>query len=279
MVGDQLTKDFKYCEKIMKKASKSFYYAFSKLPKDKAKSVYAIYAFCRIVDDSIDEEIDQNKQMAKLEDLKNNLENLDHIDEPIYRALSAVFNKYQCSKDPYFDQIAGQESDIHFSQPKDLEDFIYYSDLVAGSVGRMLLPILASQKEITDDLLESASELGIAMQITNILRDVGEDYHDRGRIYIPKSYMEKFGYTEEDLANNTINEAFKNLWEALAKEAEDRYDNFFDYLECYDPSTQEQIRKSALVYKEILNVVRENNYNCLTKRQYVPLRRMNRIAK
>lgn len=278
MVSDQLKKDFKYCEKIMKKASKSFYYAFSQLPDEKAKRVFAIYAFCRIVDDSIDEEPDKDLQIAKLTDIKEKLEDLHQIDEPIYRALSAVFKKYDCSKEPYFDQLAGQESDINFKQPRDLTAFIQYSDLVAGSVGRMLLPVLASETVQTDALLHSATELGIAMQITNILRDIGEDYRDRQRIYLPKSYMEEYGYLEQDLANNIINDSFKKIWESLAEEAEKRYDNFFRYLDQYDASTQEHIRKSALVYKEILNIIRENNYDCLTKRQYVPMKRMKEIT-
>lgn len=279
MLTAQLKKDFEYCEKIMKKASKSFYYAFSQLPEKKAKSIYAIYAFCRIVDDSIDEEPNHAVQIQKIEHFKSQLAHLHEIDEPIYRALSHVFNTYNCFKEPYYEQIAGQESDVAFKQPENLSDFIHYSDLVAGSVGRMLLPVLATQSELTDDLIQSASELGIAMQITNILRDIGEDYRERRRIYLPKDLMQQFGYSEHDLKQNNITDAFINLWETLAKEAEARYDHFFSYLHHYDEDTREHIRKSALVYREILNVIREQNYNCLTKRQYVSIVRMKKVAK
>lgn len=278
MTLKQIKNDFNYCEKIMKKASKSFYYAFSTLPKEKARSVYAIYAFCRIIDDAIDDETDSKVQMQKLDSIKYDLVNLDQVDHPIHRALSVVLNRYQASKEPYFDQLKGQESDIFFNQPKDLDGLVTYSDLVAGSVGRMLLPILASETDNSADLRKSATNLGIGMQITNILRDIGEDYRDRKRIYIPKSYMQKYNYSEEDLANNTINDNFKQLWEDLAGEAEKRYQYFFNYLDQYDKNCRQQIRKSALVYREILQVVRENNYNCLTKRQYVPLGRMRKIG-
>lgn len=117
------------------------------------------------------------------------------------------------------------------------------------------------------------------MQITNILGDIGEDYRDRKRIYLSKSYMQKYDYNENDLANNTINDNFKQLWEALAIEAEERYQVFFNYLDHYDKDCQEQVKKSALVYREILQIIRENNYNCLTERQYVSLVRMRKIAK
>lgn len=153
MTLKQTKTDFNYCEKIMKKASKSFYYAFSSLPKDKVRSVYAIYAFCLMVDDAIDKDTRPSVQMEKLELIKDDLASLDKVDQPIHRALTNVLTRYQASIEPYYDQLRGQETNIYFNQPNDLDDLKTYFDLVAGTVERMLLPILASEKRLAQTFL------------------------------------------------------------------------------------------------------------------------------
>ncbi len=277
MFKSQLDKDYDYCEAIIKEASKSFYFAFSQLPKEKAKAVYAIYAWNRIVDDSVDEEDNPQVKVEKLQRHRQDLDQMTEIDHPIYRALTDTFNRYECEKSPFIEQIQGQEMDLEFSQPKTLEDLEEYSDYVAGSVGRMLIPVLAAANPNHRDLYPNASDLGIAMQLTNILRDVGEDYRERQRIYIPSKLMARYNYTEEDLAQATINDSFIKIWESLAQHAERLYQRFFDVIDSFDEDSQRPLHKSAKVYHEILEVIRENDYNCLTKRQYVPKRRMLRL--
>lgn len=274
MLVSQLEKDYKYCEEIIKKESKSFYFAFSKLPRTKAKGVYAIYAFNRMVDDSVDEVDDGSIKKQLLDKHKEDLLNMNQVDEPIYRALTDTFSRYQCIKDPYFEQIKGQEMDIDFEQPENMEVLEKYSDYVAGSVGRMMLPIIASENENLEGLYPAATDLGVAMQLTNILRDVGEDYRERQRIYLPKSLMKKYGYTEEELAENKINDNFMQMWEHVAYRSEELYKVFFNSIDEFDKDSVKQIHKSAKVYHEILEVIREKEYNCLIERQYVPKCRM-----
>lgn len=274
MFKSQIDQDYEYCQQIIKEASKSFYFAFSQLPQEKAKGVYAIYAWNRIVDDSVDEEENDQVKKEKLDQHRQDIQQMRQIDSPIYRALTDTFDRFGGNIDPYLEQLDGQEMDIHFSQPKSLDDLEKYSDYVAGSVGRMLLPLLASKHDQIEDLYPLASDLGIAMQLTNILRDLGEDYRERQRIYIPADLMESHGYSVQDLGRSTINSNFVSLWESLARRAEDLYDRFFVGLDVFDTDSQKQLRKSAKVYHEILEVIRENGYNCLTERQYVPKRRM-----
>ena len=105
--------DFAYCEKIIKKHSKSFYAAFSTLPKEEAMSVYAIYAFCRKADDIVDEEACA-KGLGKLRDQLRRFENGEEIPHPLWRALRVVFDSYEIDIAPFYDMITGQEMDLSF---------------------------------------------------------------------------------------------------------------------------------------------------------------------
>ncbi|PSL41539.1 phytoene synthase [Planomicrobium soli] len=270
--------DFAFCEQIIKRHSKSFYYAFSKLPEEKARAVYAIYAFCRTADDSVDENRGNAAQLLALDKLTAELDRFaqrEEIDHPLWRALRIVFNTYEMDLDPFYDQIKGQRMDISFSTPKTLEDVETYSYYVAGSVGRMLLPIIASDSKV--DCTDAAVSLGIAMQLTNILRDVGEDYREKGRIYLPAAELQKNGYRVDQLANSEINEGFVEVWEGMAKRAEKLYAEFLDCISNFDRDSRLPVQVSAQVYRGILDSVRQNNYDCFARKNFVTKQEMIRI--
>lgn len=260
-----IAEDYAYCEAIIQKHSKSFYYAFSKLPKEKANAVYAIYAFCRLADDSIDEAETREEQAEALTFLTNELNRFEQErdpDHPIWRALRDVFDRYEMSIEPFYDQLEGQSMDYYFKQPNTLAELEEYSYYVAGSVGLMLLPVIASENH--DSLEDEAISLGVAMQLTNILRDIGEDYQKIDRIYLPAKLMQEEHYSEEDLANQVINGEFIAIWEKIASRAEYLYDKFSNSLKYFDKDSQLQVALSAKVYGGILDAVRENNYDCFT---------------
>lgn len=266
--------DFQYCERIIKKHSKSFYAAFSTLPKQKAMSVYAIYAFCRQADDVVDEESD-SAQLEILEEELRLFEEGREVDHPVWRALRVVFSTYDMDIAPFYDMLAGQKMDTDFTQPrtqKELEEYSYY---VAGSVGLMLLPLLTDD---VDKVKEEAIALGTAMQITNILRDVGEDL-ENNRIYLPVEMMEQSGYTTEMLENKIINDAFINLWEFEASEAEKFYKQSLAMLPYMHQEAKRPLILSLLFYREILEAVRENNYQCFNERNHVGKKRKLQLLK
>ncbi|MDN7242829.1 phytoene/squalene synthase family protein [Planococcus sp. N028] len=270
--------DFAFCEQIIKRYSKSFYYAFSKLPEEKARAVYALYAFCRTADDSVDENLGSAAQLTALDKLKDELDRFaqkQEIDHPLWRALRVVFNTYDMDLEPFYDQIKGQRMDISFSAPKTLEDVETYSYYVAGSVGRMLLPIIASNSKV--DCTDSAVSLGVAMQLTNILRDVGEDYRGKGRVYLPLEELQRADYRIEQLANAEINDSFIEVWEGMAKRAEELYDEFLECVSNFDQDSRFPVLVSAQVYRGILGSVRQNNYDCFARKNYVTKREMVRI--
>lgn len=256
--------DFAYCETVIKQHSKSFYTAFSQLPKRKAQSVYAIYAFCRRADDLID--------------LAGNVEGLDQLEQqlidfgkgkvpndPIWRALAVVFANFPIDLSPFYDMLNGQRKDISFEQPKDMMTLEVYCYYVAGSVGLMLLPLLTDQ---SSRIIEPAKKLGEAMQLTNILRDIGEDYQ-RGRVYLPKEEMEKFQVTEEALNNKSVTPAFIALWESLAVQAEEWYKQSFEMLPLIHKECQLALTSAAFIYREQLEVIRKNNYQVFTRKNKI----------
>ncbi|WP_153730980.1 phytoene/squalene synthase family protein [Sporosarcina obsidiansis] len=265
-----IASDYAYCEKIIKRHSKSFYYAFSNLPKEKARAVYAIYAFCRIADDSVDENKTSGAQLAALDQLTAELNRFGkhcEIDHPLWRALRDVFDRFDMDLQPFYDQLVGQRMDIHFMTPANLSALETYSKYVAGSVGRMLLPIIASDKKCS--LNSAAENLGIAMQITNILRDVGEDYREKGRIYLPQEEMDRYHYNELLLAEGRITQGFMNMWEYLATRAEFLYADFTQHIEDFDKDSRFAVLSSAHVYQGILNSVRKSGYDCFNRKNYV----------
>lgn len=230
-----LASDYKYCEQIIKRHSRSFYYAFSKLPAEKAKAVYAIYAFCRTADDSVDENGTREAQLDALRKLEEDLilfEVRKERDEPMWRALRDVFNRFDMDIKPFYDQIKGQYMDIDFSMPETIEDIERYSYYVAGTVGLMLLPIIASKN--CSALQKDAVYLGIAMQLTNILRDIGEDLTFKNRVYIPREIMVQEKYSVTELKQSVINEAFMSVWERMARHAEKLYAKFHRTVHLYD---------------------------------------------
>lgn len=260
--------DFDYCEEVIKKHSKSFYAAFSTLPKQKAMSVYAVYAFCRKADDIVDETFDSKRLNELKQDLKL-FEKGKEKDHPVWRALRVVFDTYPMDIQPFYDMITGQEKDLEFTQPvtqEDLEDYSYY---VAGSVGLMLLPLLTGTPK---KYQEEAIALGTAMQITNILRDIGEDL-ENGRIYLPKEVMSAHGYTTDMLEGKTINDAFIKLWEYEANLAETYYEQSLNLIYNMNEDAKKPLLLSLLFYKDIIRVVRLNDYQCFEKRAIVSKRR------
>lgn len=268
-----LKKDYAYCEKVIKASSKSFYTAFSKLPEDKAKAVYAIYAFCRQADDTVDanEPLLLKKQnLAILEAELIEFENGNTPNHPMWRALRDVFNRYDMAIAPFYDQLEGQKRDLDFQEILDLDALKDYSYYVAGSVGLMLLPILAAKKGITDSLKESAVSLGVAMQLTNILRDIGEDYSENKRVYVPTELLQRH---QVDLTKNMQigpDEKFVALWEEMAEESRRGYEQFEESIMQYDRDCRFPVLVSSKLYSGIMDSVRKNKYDCLSKRNYVP---------
>ncbi|SER45283.1 phytoene/squalene synthase family protein [Salisediminibacterium halotolerans] len=255
------------CKEIIDHHSKTFSRAFQHLPQMKRKGVWAVYAFCRTADDIVDEGENAEKELAFFREQLTRFKKGERpANTALWIALEDTFTRFDFSFQPFFDMLDGQHMDLTKTRYHTIEEVFNYSYHVAGTVGLMLLPILAPGRE--KELYNSAVHLGYAMQITNILRDIGEDA-GRGRIYIPEERMSKHGYSEEELQQGEVNQSFINLWEEMAQEAEQEYEKGLAYIENYPRNARIPVKAAALFYREILQAVRKENYNVFQQRVFV----------
>lgn len=288
-----LKHSFAVSEDIMARASKSFYYAFKRLPSERFAGVTAIYAFCRYVDDLVDDNIESKNSSEILSTLDTIEEAVKQIYSPHmeishkantvkkeewWPAFELTIDSFNIPIDPFLDQIEGQRMDVYHLEIETVDDLIQYSDHVAGSVGAMLLPLLLHKPENAgnEQLITASRGLGIGMQISNILRDIGEDIRERNRIYIPNVFLKEVDvsedllfelsyYSDQDVVNH-IPQSFIRLWENLSQLSDNYYNNFFTWIPYFHPSCQLPLVTAALVYGGIEDAVRKENYNCFTKR-------------
>lgn len=258
---------YSYCEEVIKVHSKTFYKAFSFLPDEKRRAVWAVYSFCRTVDDIVDEGKRPLEELAVFKgQFKQFLKGEIPASEPMWIALQHVFQQFEMEEQAFLDMIKGQEMDLYKTHYETVEELEYYSYHVASTVGLMLLPILAPEhKEL---VRKGAISLGIGMQFTNVLRDIAEDL-DRGRVYLPSGIMAEHGYTEDDLKKEVVDDRFIAAWENIALRAEVFYSKFNETLEHYPIDARMPVQLAAIYYREILNKVRKQNYKVFSSRAFV----------
>ncbi|MGG3924463.1 phytoene/squalene synthase family protein [Metabacillus fastidiosus] len=258
---------YKYCEKVIKHHSKTFYKAFSILSKDERKAVWAVYTFCRTVDDIVDEGRNPEKELAEFKKAFEKFLQHEYDEaDPMWVALHDVFVKYRMDEEAFRSLVKGQEMDLTINRYDTTEQLLDYCYHVASTVGLMLLPILAPGKE--EMLRDGAVSLGIAMQLTNILRDIGEDL-ERNRIYLPKDMMKHYGLKKEALWLGKIDSSFIDVWEHLAEVAEQFYNEAFQSMNEYPIYSRIPVKRAAYLYREILPVIRSKRYKVFKEKHFV----------
>lgn len=268
--------DLYRCKRMIKKNSMTFYKAFSHIEdRRKKEAIYAVYAFCRYADDLIDD----YKNEQGLNDLEESLiqyvQNQKTTDFR-FRALKSTTKDFYIQFDykPFFDMIKGQRMDLYGHRYQTIDELLAYCYHVAGTVGLMLTPIIASKYQY--ELKEFAIRLGYAMQITNILRDVGEDFH-LGRIYLPQDILTLYEYTEDDIKNQVIDQRFINVFEHLAKIAEEHYLYALKHIERFDLDAQKPLGLAIVFYRAILDACREASYDVFHRKNFVSLEKKNEL--
>ena len=205
-------------QNIAKKSKSSFYYAFNLLGEERSRAMNIVYAFCRKTDDIVDDEsIPADEKEKNLSNWKNDFENSlrNETDDLLFSDLKNTIERFKIPVEPFFDLIRGMKMDIDKNRMETFEELEDYCYCAASTVGLMSVPIFGYKHQQT---LKYAVNLGKALQITNIIRDVKTD-SEMNRIYIPKEDMERFGYSEEDLFNGIYNESFFNLMDFQSKRA------------------------------------------------------------
>ena len=254
----------------MKKGSLTFYRAFSLLSKPDRQAVMAVYTFCRLLDDAVDESDRPEESLAEFLHAFNRFLAGEEQDHPLWIALRDVWQRYDMDVQPFFELAEGMRWDLHKSRYATFEETEQYSYYAASTVGLMLLPILVPNADAStrQELRQGAIDLGIAMQLTNILRDVGEDLA-RDRIYLPQALLAEHHVTEQILIERQVTPAFITVWETVAARAEALYTRARATHHLYPVASRKPVQAAALLYEGILDAARANAYDVFTKRAYV----------
>ncbi|QSF44794.1 phytoene/squalene synthase family protein [Paenibacillus tianjinensis] len=253
------------CGELMRRGSSSFHKAFDGLPSPRREAVHVIYAFCRIIDDSVDEPENSPYTIHELRSMFLKLEQAEgHF---IWPALRWLFSSFpQLSQEPFLLQMEGQLRDLTFTHYETMEQLESYCYLVAGTVGEMLLPVL--RDDDNEEARAAGISLGMGMQLVNIIRDVGEDLR-RGRRYLPLEVLQRNGYSEEELAQGEVNERFIAVLQELKRDALTYFKRGLDNVWTYPPQSGMAVELAAAFYAAILDAVAAENYDVFHKRAYV----------
>ncbi|MDC3092037.1 phytoene synthase [Prochlorococcus sp. AH-716-M18] len=277
----QLDQAYEICRQETQQWAKTFYLGTLLLPPEKRKAIWAIYVWCRRTDEIMDSEEASTKTQDELSD---NLyaweENTKNVFKGIIKSeldsvLFDTIEKYPQSIQPYLDMIDGQRMDLNKFRYKDFDELKLYCYRVAGTVGLMTQNVMGIDSAYTSapwsakpDPSEAAIALGIANQLTNILRDVGEDRY-RGRIYLPLAEIEKFNYSEEELLKGEINNQWKALMNFQLTRARDWFQKSEDGIKWLSSDARWPVWTSLRLYRGILDSIERLDYDVFNNRAFV----------
>jgi 15-cis-phytoene synthase len=248
-------------KEIAKKSKSSFYYAFNLLPAEKRDAMNTVYAFCRETDDIIDEgnEPDELK-FAKLRKWRIELEKSinGNSDYPLLNKLGKTISGFNIPLEPFFELIKGMEMDLQKKRYNSFEDLMTYCYRVASTVGLICIEIFGyKDKQHTK---EFAVNLGIALQLTNILRDIKKD-SGRGRIYLPQEDLVKFGYSDNDIIKSNYNDEFRHLMSYEVERAKMYFEKATASLNLDDKAAMFAARAMQHIYHKMLEKIIEADYD------------------
>ena len=261
-----------YCQQKAAASGSSFYYSFLFLPPDRRRAITALYAFCREVDDVVDECADPQIASTKLEWWRAEISHLrsGNPQHPVMRALQPHTGPYQITPERLNEIVDGMAMDLTQTRYLDFIGLERYCYLVAGVVGLLAAGIFGYRNPRT---LEYARALGTAFQLTNIIRDVGEDAR-KNRIYLPIEDLQKFEVTAADIVHARASERFTNLMRFQARRAQSYYERAFDALPAEDRRAQRPGLIMAAIYRQLLAEIERDGFQVLTQRtSLTPLRK------
>lgn len=262
-----------YCQEKAAKSGSSFYYAFLFLPPDRRLAITALYAFCREVDDVVDECTDPSIARIKLAWWRTQVEAMyqDKAEHPVTQALTPWLAPFQITRERLLAIIDGMEMDLDQTRYLDWPALEKYCWHVAGVVGELSAGIFGAHSPAT---LNYASKLGIAFQLTNIIRDVGDDAR-RGRIYLPISDLQKFDVRAADILNSQYSEKFVALMAFEGARARTLYRQAIEALPPQEQRAQRPGLMMAAIYYALLNEIEHENWQVLDQRiSLTPLRKL-----
>ncbi len=269
-----LSESYELCRQITAHYAKTFYLGTLLLPLEKRKAVWAIYAWCRRTDELVDGLNATNTTLDTLRNWEQQLELtfMGQPSSPTDIALADAVQKFPIPIQPFQDMIAGMEMDLSYDRYTSFDDLHLYCYRVAGTVGLMSAAVMGfatdDPKAISQGM-EAAIALGIAMQLTNILRDIGEDAQ-RGRIYLPQEELAYFDYTDADLLAGVVDERWVNLMQFQIERARQFYAKAERGVGLLSQDARWPVWASLILYRDILQAIEANGYQVFSRRAYVP---------
>jgi phytoene synthase len=270
---------FKFARDLTAHYAKSFYFSSAMLPKEKRWATYALYGFCRYVDNLIDtprpRDIEQViHELGYLEEELHIGDRTGESEHPILKPYISVAKHFNIPKEHALELIKGVKMDTHKRRYDTFDDLYLFAYRVAGVVGLMMTPLLGYNDE---KALDHAESLGIAMQLTNILRDVKED-KEMGRIYLPLEDIERFNVNINDIFEEKMSEELRELMKFQVNRAHEYYDKADQGITMLDSDAQFAIYSASKIYRGILRKIELQNYNPFLGRVFVPQHKKMRIV-
>ncbi len=262
-----------YCQQKTAQSGSSFYYSFLFLPPERRRAITALYAFCREVDDTVDECTDQSIARIKLQWWRTEVATMyqGNPTHPVMQALQPHVGAYQLAEQHLQAIIDGMEMDLDQTRYLDYPAMQKYCWHVASVVGILSASIFGVTQPRT---LEFAEKLGLAFQLTNIMRDVGEDAR-KGRIYLPVNELQQFNVTAADLLGARHSDRFENLMRFQVLRAQKVYDEAFALLPEEDRRAQRPGLMMAAIYRTLLEEIELDGFHVLKQRiSLTPIRKL-----
>ena len=264
-MATELELAYDHCQRVAKSEAKNFYYAFRTLPLHQRRSIYAAYAFCRLCDDIADgtsSTEEKRRLLAETRQLLLRIERGAGIRSHPYVALADTLSEFGIPARYFEEVIEGVEMDLVQASYRSFEDLREYCYKVASAVGLICMEIFGYEDAIAK---EYAVDLGLAMQLTNILRDVKEDA-GRGRIYIPLDEITSFGYSPEELRDGVVNEAFRALMRHQIARARRYFESGRRLLPLVPAQASACPAILIAVYSRILDRIESSDFDVFTRR-------------
>jgi len=255
---------YSVCDKITRQHSKSFHLASGLLPEEKRLAVRALYAFCRTVDDIVDEsEMSFSEKSTQLEYWKRVVQTtLASEQDAVARAWVDTIHRYHIPPHYAIQLIEGVSRDLNQSHYKSFDDLATYCYGVASTVGLMSMFIIGFK---SNEALPYAIKLGVALQMTNILRDIGEDFR-KGFVYLPQEELIEYGLTEEDIANGLVTDDWREYMRFQIARTRELYAEADHGINLLERQGQLAISAASDFYQGILNDIESHDYNVFTRR-------------
>ncbi|MGZ3182542.1 MAG: presqualene diphosphate synthase HpnD [Telluria sp.] len=262
-----------YCQQKTAQSGSSFYYSFLFLPPERRRAITALYAFCREVDDTVDECTDQGVARIKLAWWRNELAQTyaGNASHPVTQALQPHLAPYDLKEEHLQAIVDGMEMDLDQTRYLDFAALQKYCWHVAGVVGILSASIFGVTRPET---LQYAEKLGLAFQLTNIIRDVGDDAR-KGRIYLPINELQQFDVKAADILNARHSDRFERLMQFQAARAQGYYDEAFALLPREDRRAQRPGLMMSAIYRTLLDEIQRDGFHVLNQRiSLTPLRKL-----